>query len=100
MEITRLADTHEGSWTSPDDASDPAGCGRAFDGRMMRERIPFNNTLFVDNGENGKRRQLMGINSDQRVIVVRQLFSFLPVAVFQVLRQPIAAPDDRWQIPW
>ena len=56
MEITRLADTHEGSWTSPDDASDPAGCGRSLEGRMMRVRIPFNNTLSVENVENGKRR--------------------------------------------
>jgi hypothetical protein len=56
MDMTRPVDTHEGSWTSPDDDSDPAGCGRFLDGRMMRVRIPFNNTLSVENGENGKRR--------------------------------------------
>ena len=47
MDMTRPVDTHEGSWTSPDDDSDPAGCGRSLDGRMMRDRIPFNNTLSV-----------------------------------------------------
>jgi len=53
MEMTRLADTHEGSWIPPEDDSDPAGCGRSFSGRMMRDRIPFNNILSTENEENG-----------------------------------------------
>jgi len=53
MDMTRPVDSHEGSWTSPDADSDPAGCGRSLDGRMMRVRIPFNNTLSVENGITG-----------------------------------------------
>ena len=55
MEMTRPTDTHEGSWASPDDGSDPAGCGRLLAGRMMHDGISFNNILSAEHEKSGKR---------------------------------------------
>lgn len=61
MEMTRPTDTHEGSWTSPDDGSDPAGCGRLLAGRTMRDRISSNNILSEEHEKSGIHLHLQEI---------------------------------------